>query len=162
MKPMEEATVVQAIPREPPFLHAVVLVPRQHEQPQPLGGGLRRQPIQLHKRVNQLAEAVLARVHVGGVAVFRTEQGNQPMLARGDVIVLLCLVFRVCAAALVPRCDIDGLARARFITHPVRSPAHLSKPLSDILNLRGARKAVEIQQTMRGAVWQNSMLATFI
>ena len=55
MKPMEAATVVQAIPRKPSFLHASVLVPRQHEQPQPLGGGLRRQPIQLHERLNQLA-----------------------------------------------------------------------------------------------------------
>lgn len=139
MKPMEAATVVQAIPRKPSFLHASVLVPRQHEQPQPLGGGLRRQPIQLHERLNQLAEAVLARVHIGRVAVFRTEQGNQPMLACGNVIVLLGLI---CAAMRFPRFDIDdGLARARFITHPVRPPAHLSKPLSDILNLRVARKA---------------------
>jgi hypothetical protein len=68
------------------------------------------------------------------------------MLARRELIGLLRPVFSVFEAlfpALRPLfSDIDErLARARTVTHPVRSSSHLGKPLSHILDLRDVRGA---------------------
>ena len=149
MKPMEAATVVQAIPRKPSFLHASVLVPRQHEQPQPLGGGLRRQPIQLHERLNQLAEAVLARVHIGRVAVFRTEQGNQPLLACGNVIVLLGLICAVRCVSHASTSTTDLHERASLLIQSARRPISAShSATSSICAWREKRDKISKQREM--------------
>eukprot|EP00964_Phaeocystis_antarctica_P059395 scaffold35254_cov63-Phaeocystis_antarctica.AAC.5 len=81
------------------------------------------------------------------------------MLARGELICFLWPVFRVFEARF-PLSDIAGLTRARTVTHPVRPPAHLGKPLGHILNLRVARgtwfSAVARQERLIGLSWSRS------